>query len=123
MKKKLLIWAWCFPQMLAGFILSKVTKAEKHKDHYRYNITHGSVSLGEYVFLCPLHWKNERILKHELGHVKQSRLLGWLYLIIIGLPSIIWAGCFQKYRNKHKVDYYSFYTEKWADSLGGVNKK
>lgn len=116
----ILIWIWCFPQMFAGLLLKLFTRAKKRGDHYEYNIQRGSVTLGTYIFLCPYHYKNEKVLKHEQGHVKQSLMLGWLYLIVIGLPSIIWAGCFTKYRMKHNVSYYSFYTEKYANKLGGV---
>ena len=116
-----LIWVWCFPQMLAGLILKIITKAEKHGEFYHYTIKNGSVSLGEYIFLCPAHKQSFDIKKHELGHRKQSLMLGWLYLIVIGLPSFIWANCFKKYREKHKIDYYSFYSERWANKLGRVN--
>lgn len=118
--KRVLIWIWCFPQMLAGFLVKVFTRAEKSSGYYKYNITLGSVSLGEYIFLCPSHCGDDTVLKHEQGHCKQSLYLGWLYLIIIGIPSVIWAGCFQWYRRKHNISYYSFYTERWADRLGGV---
>lgn len=119
---KTLLWVWCFPQMLVGVIVKVYTRATKQGDHYTYNLSMGSVSLGEYIFLCPSHRNNQTVLKHEKGHRVQSRMLGWLYLPLIGLPSIIWAGCFAEYRKKHNVDYYSFYTEKWADRLGGVKR-
>ena len=60
---------------------------------------------------------------HEYGHSIQSKILGPLYLLVIGLPSIIWAGLFEKYRNKHKISYYSFFTEKWANKLVGLSEK
>lgn len=122
MQKKVFIWLWCFPQMLAGYLLAKITKAEQHGDHYRYNIKRGSVSLGEYVFLSPASWDSEATLRHEQGYTKQSRMLGWLYLPVIGLPSIVWNRCFWNFRRKHGISYYAFYTEKWADRLGGVNR-
>lgn len=122
--KKLLItfinWTWCLPQQIAGLILKIITKARKKGDHYEYDVKSGSISLGTYVFLCPAHWHDEETLKHEKGHTKQSYILGWLYLIIIGLPSLIWCNCCDEYRRKHKVSYYSFYTERWANKLGGV---
>ena len=123
MKKLLLIvigWTWCLPQTVIGVILKIVTKARKVNDHYEYNIKSGSISLGSYIFLCPAHWNDEKVLKHEKGHTRQSYILGWLYLIVIGLPSLIWASCFGWYREKYKVSYYSFYSEKWANKLGGV---
>lgn len=78
--------------------------------------------MGEYIFLCPAHQSDERTLKHERGHTKQSYILGWLWVPIIGIPSIIWAGCFGWLRAKYNISYYSFYTEKWADKLGGVER-
>ena len=117
---KLLLWVWCFPQMLAGLIVKVVTRAENKGSYYTYGIKRGSLSLGSYIFLCPQHDGNTRVLKHEYGHTRQSLYLGWLYLLVIGLPSIIWAGCLKQYRRKHNVSYYAFYTERWADKLGGV---
>lgn len=69
-----------------------------------------------YIFLS--FRATERILKHEIGHTKQSLYLGPLYLIVIGLPSIVWA--FIQSRWMKDCDYYSFYTEKWANRLGGI---
>lgn len=115
-------WIWCFPQMLAGFLVKLITRAEKHSDHYHYEISCGSVTLGEYIFLCSAHRNDDKVLRHEQGHRIQSRILGWLYLPLIGLPSLLWAGCFGWYRNKYNVSYYSFYTEKWADKLGGIER-
>lgn len=113
-------YLWQLPQNLVGLIVMVVTKAKKAGNHYEFNVKYGSVSLGNYVFLCPNHWKNETVLKHEQGHQKQSEYLGWLYLLVIGLPSLIWAGCFEGYRKKRGVSYYDFYTERWANRLGGV---
>lgn len=120
--EKILLWIWCFPQMLVGWLVKVFTKARKVGDHYEYNIKCGSLSLGEYIFLCPGHYGDERVIKHEKGHSVQSLYLGWLYLFVIAIPSLIWAGCFDNYRKKHNVSYYSFYTEKWADKLGGVKR-
>ena len=113
---------WCFPQNALGFLVKIVTRAEKSDQFYKYNLKSGSVSLGDYIFLCPSHWGDSSVLKHEQGHQKQSKILGWLYLPVVGIPSIIWAGCFGWYRKKHNVSYYDFYTEKWADKLGGVER-
>lgn len=124
-KKKALLaivdWTWCLPQNLIGFGIKLCTKAEKKDGYYKFNIRCGSVSLGKYIFLCPSHWFDLKTLKHEQGHTKQSYILGWLYLPVIALPSLIWAGCFGRYRKKHKISYYDFYTEKWANKLSGID--
>lgn len=120
--KTILTWVWCFPQMLAGFVLKICAKAKRADGYYVYNIPFGSVSLGTYIFLCPSHWGSLETVLHEKGHTKQSYILGWLYIPIILLPSMIWAGCFKKYREKHNVSYYAFYTEKWADALAGIKR-
>lgn len=126
MKKKILLWIWCFPQNLVGLIVKKVTKATPQGKHYWFKVECGSVSLGEYVFLCPSHYGNMKVLRHEKGHTKQSRMLGWLYLPLIALPSLIWAGIYSKYEEKFKargITYYWFYTERWADKLAGIKRK
>lgn len=82
--------------------------------------TNGSVSLGNLVFISR-HTRNyERTLKHELGHTIQSKYLGPLYLLVIGIPSILWAMARMMSRTLRKKDYYSFYTEKWANELVGL---
>ena len=126
MKKQILLWIWCFPQMLAGFIVKQVTKATPRGGYYWFRVQSGSVSLGEYIFLCPKHYGNRKVMQHEKGHTKQSRMLGWLYLPLIALPSLIWAGIYITYGEKLKergISYYWFYTEKWADKLAGIKRK
>ena len=120
--KQILLWLWCFPQNLVGLSLKIATKAKRRGDHYEFNIECGSVSLGEYIFLCPSHWGSDEVLRHEKGHRTQSRMLGWLYLPFIALPSAIWAGCFGEYRKRKKRSYYWFPTEAWADKLAGITR-
>lgn len=67
--------------------------------------------------------KKKDIIKHEYGHTIQSKLLGPLYLFIIGIPSIVWASIYgTKLVPETKNGYYKFYTEKWADKLGQVER-
>ena len=52
----------------------------------------GSVTFcKDYIFLSKKAWHKDHTIKHEYGHTIQSKWLGWLYLLVIGLPSIIWA--------------------------------
>lgn len=82
---------------------------------------HSGLSLGPFVFVN----KDASLdtLKHEDGHSMQSMMLGWLYLPVIGLPSLIWACLYKMPAINKKWSYYDFYTEKWADKLGGVKRK
>lgn len=115
---------WEFPQNLAGRIVLRMTKAQyqfgyNDADVFRWNRRDG-ISLGRYIFVPS--FADDNYIKHEYGHTVQSKCLGWFYLFVIGIPSILWAGCGKAYRKKHSASYYSFYTEKWADELGGVER-
>jgi hypothetical protein len=73
----------------------------------------GGISLGSFVYVSKSLSKYETHIAHELdGHTVDSKYFGPLYLFIIGIPSICWAGL----RNTKKhPNYYTFYTEKWAN--------
>lgn len=76
------------------------------------------VSLGRIVFIDAV--ASERTVLHELGHSKQSKWLGPLYLIIIGIPSLLHNIIHRLL--KRRWNYYSFYTEKWADKIMGIQR-
>ncbi len=118
---KIFNFIWCAPQLIVGLLVKLFTGAKKdERGLYIWKLGYG-LSLDSFVFVH----KNasENTIKHEQGHTKQSRLLGPLYLFVIGIPSAIWCHCFEWYRKKNNVSYYDFYCEKWADELGGVNRK
>lgn len=76
------------------------------------------LSLGPFLFLpkgCP-----RELVVHEYGHSVQSLVLGPLYLPLVVLPSLLWAGmpAFATYRRKRGVSYYSMPVERWANKLG-----
>ena len=54
-------------------------------------VMQGAITLGNYVFVG-LNSEYRLTVKHELGHTIQSKILGPLYLIVIGIPSIIYCG-------------------------------
>ena len=76
----------------------------------------GSVTLGNHIFLSPR--ATDTTVRHEWGHTRQSLILGPLYLIVIGIPSIIWASVHKKIAPD--TSYFDFFTEKWANKLGGI---
>jgi hypothetical protein len=123
--KDFLLALWQLPQNLLGilwllingmFTSCYVINSFDGVFVFKVGFQKGAVSLGRYIFVDE-YYKNKTI-QHEHGHCIQSRYLGWLYLPIIGLPSIIWA-CIYKYTNK---DYYWFYTEKSADKLANIKR-
>lgn len=122
-------WTWCLPQTLVGLIVAKANKSLKHiyidpelgleVEYYLSEKFKGGISLGKYIIVNPS-MDDEHTIKHEYGHQLQSFILGPVYLLVIGLPSLIWCNCFDKYRRENKVSYYDFYTEKWANKLAGI---
>ena len=75
--------------------------------------------MGGYIFVNAR--ASDLMLRHEAGHRRQSVILGPLYLLVVGLPSFLWASSKTAglFRGR---DYYSFYTEKWADELAGIER-
>ena len=123
----ILRWIWELPQCLLGFILTKIYKVTYKDSLNQVKIYSGKfpggISLGLYILLSESNFKYlPDTIKHEYGHTRQSLYLGPLYLIIIGIPSIIWAWCYT-YNRMNPNGYYKFYTEKWADKLGNVIRK
>jgi hypothetical protein len=124
--KDILLYVWQLPQNLLGLLLLAIVRPEDIYDYegeklcYSYKRMRGGISLGKYIIVRSVfRGMNDQTEKHELGHAIQSRMLGPLYLIVIGLPSLLWAAWWNEGRNR---SYYSFYTERWADYLGGVNR-
>lgn len=116
----ILLWLWQFPQNLVGWVylffhFKDVRKFQPYHDAGIFVVPiKGGVSLGKYIFVERLDWY---LVCHEYGHCRQSKMLGWFYLLVIGLPSLIWNRICKKNWN-----YYRFYTERWADKLGGVKR-
>ncbi|MBQ1405359.1 MAG: hypothetical protein II382_07500 [Oscillospiraceae bacterium] len=132
MMKRLLyiVWqyTWGLLQNLAGGTIYAFYRL-RGCPHFAYQgalaviwpVRSGSMSLGRFLFLHESYRPGDRaLLAHEYGHTIQSLILGPLYLFVIGLPSLLWAGLpvFQRRRHDRHVSYYSFYPEKWANALG-----
>lgn len=120
---EILLFLWQLPQNIVALVmypfLGKKTKLEK--GIYVAEKMQGGISLGQIIYLSKYSATKDTIA-HEQGHQKQSLYLGWLYLFIIGIPSIIWAGLYGKVIPRTPNGYYRFYTERWADKLGGVKR-
>jgi hypothetical protein len=78
------------------------------------------ICLGEFIFV---RGNSPKTIAHEYGHSRQSMILGPIYLLIVGLPSIIQAGLANMNpRSDWMRNYYKRYPENWADKLGGVDR-
>lgn len=58
---------------------------------------------------------SNKSLQHEFGHHLQWKKLGLLYYIVIAIPSLL--HCIVFCILGRRWNYYSFYTEAWANSL------
>lgn len=117
------LFIWQLPQNIIALIMMPFLGKLKLISYKNYNYCFegekmsGGISLGSFCFVGPRSTKETTIAHEQDGHVKQSHLLGPLYLLVIGLPSITWAATHDLlgYDN-----YYVFYTEKWANELAGL---
>lgn len=123
--RNLILFIWQLPQHLLAILyigyLVMMCKDLGVDSRYKQAIVipcvmRGAVTLGCYVFVG-LNLEYRKTVKHELGHTIQSKILGPLYLIVIGIPSITYCGLRRIFPSLRKKNYYDFYTEKWANNL------
>ena len=121
---KVLLYIWQLPQNLLGLLLRviyKGTDSEYEGAVVRRSLKmQGGISLGRYIIVGD--YASDRTVMHEYGHCLQSLYLGPLYLLVVGLPSIIWAGLYGRVFKQTENGYYRFITERWADKLGNVKR-
>jgi hypothetical protein len=123
---------WCLPQFLLGLILYlyfMITKKYHDKIHlpkrdclcvfFKSNKI-ASFSLGYFIFINQK-YNNIYTIPHECGHAKQSLCLGWLYLPVIGLTSML-LNIFARRNRAIRENYYNCFPENWADYLGKVHR-
>lgn len=122
---KFLMYVHQLPQNLIGLLVILFTGAKAETCCWYTSKFYFGVSLGNYIIFGGNYTIND--LKHEQGHQKQSLYLGWLYLLLIGLPSVIRniydRIAHRNWNNVCRVEwYYSGFPENWADKLGGVRR-
>ena len=103
------------PQYLLGlFITRKLKPCHKIGDVRIYETKKiEGLSLGFFILLDPDIEEGIWIVKHEFGHIIQSRILGWFYIPVILIPSYLWF----RFGDYDVKSYYDFYTERWANEL------
>ena len=123
--RNLILFIWQLPQHIIALIyfgyLVMMCKDLGIDSRYKQAIVipcimRGAVTLGNYVFVG-LNSEYKETVKHELGHTIQSKILGPLYLIVIGIPSITYCGLRRLFPSLRKKNYYDFYTERIANYL------
>ena len=121
---EILLWIWQAPQNVVGLVFRLIYGRPNARfrgvpvvvsDRFP-----GGISLGRTIVVKRPFPDNFDTLRHEYGHTRQSLYLGPFYLFVVGIPSLLWAAYWTPDR---RVSYYSFYTEKWADKLGGVKRQ
>lgn len=126
---KVLLWLWQVPQHLLGLLIILITRAKKQKVilpiYWVASKIPAGISLGQYIIVRP----EDKLsaVQHEYGHSRQSLMFGPLYLLAVGLPSIV-RNIYDRIAHKRWLPnqrylwYYMGYPEMWADRLGGVGK-
>lgn len=101
---RFLLWIWQLPQnLIAAFIIRFVYTdkdsycfLKSHKRVYFYSTIVRSCfmenfTLGDYLFISADDWFYEIQLRKAYGYVLLSRILGPLWIPLVGLPRIFYA--------------------------------
>ena len=121
------LYIWQLPQNIVGLLLLVfITGEVKHRlgsiRFFYAKSFPGGITLGEYIIVGT---RQEFTVRHEFGHVLQSRYLGPLFIPVVGVFSLVHAGVSDMVGccERHKEGYYHFWTEAWANRLAGIRKK
>lgn len=119
-------WLWQFPQNMLALCIEGILCQAAYREGkvcgntiIVNNVLPSAMSLGDYLFVNFM--SSQKSIQHEYGHSKQSNILGPLYLIVIVIPSLL-HNIVHYLCSKIgiKWNYYSFYTEYWANKLVGI---
>lgn len=127
--KKMFLYVWQLPQNVLGLIALSIYKPKRlhilddgtkiyYSSRYR-----GGLSLGKYTIVAATHYRNElevtlhrdTVRHNAIGHSRQSKILGWLYLPAL-LCSMVVGAMFW-------YDKYSFGMERWADRIAKIKRR
>ena len=119
-----LLFVWQLPQNIVAMIVMLFSKTEGviAYRHYCFALKTkmpkqaSGVSLGSFALISPSCANEEETVRHELdGHTVDSKIFGPLYLLVIGLPSVLHLWCYDG-----RKKYGDFYTERWANRHAGL---
>jgi hypothetical protein len=131
-----MLFAWELPQNILGMARvaldmarGRVKRVCFERERFMVELSEGAaVSLGLFVLwtsgdnpYVPVGAENAA---HEYGHSIQSRWLGPLYLLVIGVPStmrVMYAVAHRLIYGRRWGGYYDGFPEAGADKLGGAD--
>lgn len=123
--KRKLFLIWELPQFLLSLaflaaVKKNIIKTLKYRDTLVYFVSGfpGGISLSFIIFLNTRYIDYPGVIKHEYGHSRQSLMLGWFYLPVVGLPSLI-RSIIWNIKKLPEKNYYNKFPENWANRLGG----
>lgn len=130
-------FTWELPQLLLGYTIAQVRTICGNVNRvdtlggvtyvtccHRKEHAYTGMSMGCFVQMwLPVEIKTDfehyarhyagRMLLHEYGHTFDSQLWGWLYLPVVGLPSLVsqWIELAGLFHHRHD----NLYAERWAN--------
>jgi len=134
-------WVWQWPQFIVARIIPLFLRGKSYEyfslilpsgkkeyfliTYFQTNST-TAFAIGDRIFMPnnrkPPTISNGRLRRHEVGHVLQSRMFGWFYFLIVGIPSTIrWFR--RKIFNRTWAWYFQGWPENHADKLTGVGNE
>lgn len=132
--KAIIMFIWQLPQNIVALLLLLFSRSKSKQFvtlqnnsgklyYYRVSILpkYSAISLGNFILVANVYSIVPEIILHEYGHQLQSRKLGPLFLIAVGIPSFIRA-IVKKILKKDSIWYMSGYPEHWANKLAGLVK-
>ena len=109
-------FSWELPQTILGFLIAVILNWTNRLDwvNHKYGSTSlklsglfGGMSLAPFIIGDEqlIGASHNHLFQHEFGHIMQSKIWGPLYLLIIGLPSLVSAI----------VNDYNTHMRKWQE--------
>lgn len=125
-----LLMIWQLPQVIVGLVGLAIfrncsTYINEDAGIKVWNVNKGTLcggacfSSGPIIFTSP--WSGENTFRHETGHSKQSLFFGPLFLLVVGVPSII-LFWYRRLNHKSMDWYYDHWPENSAEKLGHTRR-
>lgn len=126
--RTILLAIWQLPQTLLGmFVFGCIARRAEYVGDGTYSVAgmDAGCCFGEIILVTS--WFGSDSLRHERGHRQQSRILGPLYLLLVGMPSAV-GNLIDRWGHRNWPDalrskwYYDLPWEADADRRGGVKR-